>query len=110
MNRRPPRSTRTDTLFPYTTLFRSQASDEIKEQLSPAHIAPIVCWLASPEAAGVTGRVFDVTGQKLSVSEGWHRGPTIENPPDDLSELGPKVLDIVAKARPNADMSGHDES
>src|SRR3546814_19403632 len=27
MTRRPPRSTRTDTLFPYTTLFRS-ATDE----------------------------------------------------------------------------------
>src|SRR3546814_13757526 len=27
MIRRPPRSTRTDTLFPYTTLFRSLASD-----------------------------------------------------------------------------------
>src|SRR3546814_2168956 len=26
MIRRPPRSTRTDTLFPYTTLFRSQGS------------------------------------------------------------------------------------
>src|SRR3546814_9214380 len=26
MIRRPPRSTRTDTLFPYTTLFRSQCS------------------------------------------------------------------------------------
>src|SRR3546814_15822899 len=26
MLRRPPRSTRTDTLFPYTTLFRSRAS------------------------------------------------------------------------------------
>src|SRR3546814_7594567 len=26
MIRRPPRSTRTDTLFPYTTLFRSQYS------------------------------------------------------------------------------------
>src|SRR3546814_5484040 len=26
MRRRPPRSTRTDTLFPYTTLFRSQGS------------------------------------------------------------------------------------
>src|SRR3546814_12294007 len=25
MNRHPPRSTRTDTLFPYTTLFRSKA-------------------------------------------------------------------------------------
>src|SRR3546814_3963180 len=27
MIRRPPRSTRTDTLFPYTTLFRSAAGD-----------------------------------------------------------------------------------
>src|SRR3546814_4350667 len=27
MIRRPPRSTRTDTLFPYTTLFRSQSLD-----------------------------------------------------------------------------------
>src|SRR3546814_18344363 len=27
MIRRPPRSTRTDTLFPYTTLFRSAASE-----------------------------------------------------------------------------------
>src|SRR3546814_7611139 len=27
MIRRPPRSTRTDTLFPYTTLFRSHAQD-----------------------------------------------------------------------------------
>src|SRR3546814_15694092 len=29
MIRRPPRSTRTDTLFPYTTLFRSLCSIEI---------------------------------------------------------------------------------
>src|SRR3546814_6298133 len=28
MVRRPPRSTRTDTLFPYTTLFRSLSDDE----------------------------------------------------------------------------------
>src|SRR3546814_14022697 len=27
MRRRPPRSTRTDTLFPYTTLFRSRISE-----------------------------------------------------------------------------------
>src|SRR3546814_1727289 len=27
MRRRPPRSTRTDTLFPYTTLFRSELAD-----------------------------------------------------------------------------------
>src|SRR3546814_15296492 len=32
MIRRPPRSTRTDTLFPYTTLFRSQASTIAEER------------------------------------------------------------------------------
>src|SRR3546814_10710825 len=31
MIRRPPRSTRTDTLFPYTTLFRSRSSEEVLE-------------------------------------------------------------------------------
>src|SRR3546814_2899338 len=31
MIRRPPRSTRTDTLFPYTTLFRSIPSDPLCE-------------------------------------------------------------------------------
>src|SRR3546814_19074919 len=31
MIRRPPRSTRTDTLFPYTTLFRSQRRKQLEE-------------------------------------------------------------------------------
>src|SRR3546814_14464539 len=32
MIRRPPRSTRTDTLFPYTTLFRSRRIDGVEVQ------------------------------------------------------------------------------
>src|SRR3546814_11040729 len=32
MIRRPPRSTRTDTLFPYTTLFRSYSSHALHSQ------------------------------------------------------------------------------
>src|SRR3546814_10217103 len=32
MIRRPPRSTRTDTLFPYTTLFRSERKDAARTQ------------------------------------------------------------------------------
>src|SRR3546814_2516770 len=35
MIRRPPRSTRTDTLFPYTTLFRSTV-DNLAERRGPA--------------------------------------------------------------------------
>src|SRR3546814_2516779 len=41
MIRRPPRSTRTDTLFPYTTLFRSQVHDQLALHLRPAdHVLP----------------------------------------------------------------------
>src|SRR3546814_92599 len=51
MYRRPPRSTRTDTLFPYTTLFRSEPVDgpherhhgdlvEVVGRLSPTGEAP----------------------------------------------------------------------
>src|SRR3546814_1251847 len=35
MIRRPPRSTRTDTLFPYTTLFRSPAGDPVQQGEGP---------------------------------------------------------------------------
>ena len=86
-----------------------QLDDEAKEQMSPKHIAPIVCWLASPLSAGVTGRIFDVSGRMLSVSEGWHRGPTIDHPDDDPEVLGHAVADLVAQARPNANMFGYDE-
>src|SRR3546814_4453907 len=50
MIRRPPRSTRTDTLFPYTTLFRSRVTiacpPERKEN-----------WSLIVKGAGVTGEV-----------------------------------------------------
>src|SRR3546814_3374800 len=35
MLRRPPRSTRTDTLFPYTTLFRSMVREDAPHDKSP---------------------------------------------------------------------------
>src|SRR3546814_19186608 len=41
MIRRPPRSTRTDTLFPYTTLFRS-GDEQPGESEPPAHCPPLV--------------------------------------------------------------------
>src|SRR3546814_7597029 len=37
MLRRPPRSTRTDTLFPYTTLFRSSDQGYIKREGNDRH-------------------------------------------------------------------------
>ena len=85
------------------------ASDEIKEKMSPRWIAPIVTWLASSESAGVTGRVFDVSGMRLGVAESWHIGPSTE-PVDDPTRMGPLVEELLATARPNADMRGADEA
>src|SRR3546814_18066528 len=55
MRRRPPRSTRTDTLFPYTTLFRSWEKwggtprwDAIAEQV--AHLDKRKQWRFAPDA------------------------------------------------------------
>src|SRR3546814_10980676 len=41
MIRRPPRSTRTDTLFPYTTLFRSERSAVGDERAARADLATV---------------------------------------------------------------------
>src|SRR3546814_1045057 len=45
MIRRPPRSTRTDTLFPYTTLFRSDV--DVKKQTIAALAAMFMATAAS---------------------------------------------------------------
>src|SRR3546814_13850004 len=61
MIRRPPRSTRADTLFPYTTLFRSDrlfaAGDrfmlgetQIRVMLSPGHTLASVSYVADEQA------------------------------------------------------------
>ena len=83
------------------------APDEVKEAMSAKWIAPIVVWLASEESRGVTGRVFDVRGDLLAVSEGWHQGPKVTNVLDP-SAIGPLVEELMNPARPNADMLGND--
>src|SRR3546814_21146060 len=40
MIRRPPRSTRTDTLFPYTTLFRSPGRYAPPRRVVPSYVRP----------------------------------------------------------------------
>ncbi len=80
-------------------------SDEEREKRSPRWIAPIVTWLASDEAAGVTGRIFEASGDILAVSEGWVRGPK-HAPVDDPTILGPIVAELLAQARKNSGMDG----
>src|SRR5262245_4414317 len=73
-------------------------SDEAADAMSPRWIAPIVTWLASPQSAHVTGRVFEASGQVLAVAEGWHRGPSAQ-PVDDPAAVGELVDHLLADAR-----------
>jgi len=84
-----------------------QASDEMKEMMSPRWVAPIGTWLASTQSAGVTGRVFEASGGVLAVAESWHGGPSA-SPVDDPTKIDAIARDLLAKARPNADMNGQD--
>src|SRR3546814_4294533 len=49
MIRRPPRSTRTDTLFPYTTLFRSVLPGGISQRAVQTFCWKAVPWMRSEE-------------------------------------------------------------
>src|SRR3546814_11107951 len=58
MIRRPPRSTRTDTLFPYTTLFRSDAKRTFFDLLGVEHLdTNFVRRLRNVRAKGTTAKL-----------------------------------------------------
>src|SRR3546814_15290729 len=61
MIRRPPRSTRTDTLFPYTTLFRSSVAAKSKDKAATA--IRIGSGASTPEIRNA-GKIEATTGGK----------------------------------------------
>src|SRR3546814_1722212 len=54
MIRLPPRSTRTDTLFPYTTLFRSQALAQLRAPIYEDKVVDFIVELAKTSERKVT--------------------------------------------------------
>jgi NAD(P)-dependent dehydrogenase (short-subunit alcohol dehydrogenase family) len=88
-------------------LAMGQMDEQSKAAMSPRWIAPIVTWLASADSSGITGRVFEASGEVLAVAEGWHRGPCAK-PIDDPTKIGDLARDLVSRARLNAGMDGKD--
>src|SRR3546814_4914374 len=62
MIRRPPRSTRTDTLFPYTTLFRSDAYADLLEQVVDLSLRGLDHDLRVDEARRADDLLHDAVG------------------------------------------------
>src|SRR3546814_13295334 len=65
MIRRPPRSTRTDTLFPYTTLFRSSGTHHsfvnLTRRKNPAGSPHVIGVIVLPSRSVISKRAFKHT-------------------------------------------------
>jgi hypothetical protein len=77
----------------------AEPTDGSFDAMAPDNVSPLVAWLASVDSDGVTGRVFEVEGGKVSIADGWRHGPVIDNgarwePPD----VGQAVRKLLAEA------------
>jgi NAD(P)-dependent dehydrogenase (short-subunit alcohol dehydrogenase family) len=90
-----------------TRLTENLLKQERQQVLRPSWIAPIAVWLASERSSGVSGRVFEASGERLAIAEGWHRGPSVPAVADP-NLLAPIVADLVSRARRNAGMTGEE--
>src|SRR3546814_11549278 len=101
MTRRPPRSTRTDTLFPYTTLFRSNTVNprpQNKQERGKRAMAANKKLLIlpgdgiGPEVMAQVRRVIDWVARKRSLGfdldEGLVGGAAIDAEGAPISEIG----------------------
>src|SRR3546814_12511677 len=83
MIRRPPRSTRTDTLFPYTTLFRSVRYAGCRSPARPRRRAPP---RECPRAGRQAGRpVVEFPGPGRRRRRGQQRAPVRATAPSGLA-------------------------
>ncbi|GGT65127.1 MULTISPECIES: SDR family oxidoreductase [Streptomyces] len=62
----------------------------------PEDVSPLVVWLGSAASAGVTGRVFEAEGGRITVMEGWRPGPTADKggrwTPAEAGEAASRLL------------------
>jgi NAD(P)-dependent dehydrogenase (short-subunit alcohol dehydrogenase family) len=71
----------------------------------PKWVSPIVVYLASEQAAEITGRVIQAGFGRLAVCEGWRRGAE-DAQVDDPATAGACVREMIARVRKNSGMDG----
>ncbi|KUO03920.1 SDR family oxidoreductase [Streptomyces caeruleatus] len=66
------------------------------DAMAPENVSPLVVWLGSAGSAGVTGRVFEAEGGRITVMEGWRAGPTVDRgarwAPEEVGAAAVKLL------------------
>lgn len=86
---------------------RMAAPESGFDAMHPGNVSPLVAWLASAEAGDVTGRMFEVEGGVVSVTDGWQHGPKIEKVGRwETAELGAPLRALLASAPAPAPVYG----
>ncbi|MFF4284430.1 SDR family oxidoreductase [Streptomyces sp. NPDC001633] len=71
------------------------------DAMAPENVSPLVVWLGSGASAGVTGRVFEAEGGRITVMEGWRPGPTADRGTRRTpAEAGDTARKLLADAEP----------
>ncbi|MDX2396047.1 SDR family oxidoreductase [Streptomyces sp. NPDC054904] len=71
------------------------------DAMAPENVSPLVVWLGSDASAGVTGRVFETEGGRITVMEGWRPGPTADSGARRTpAEAGEAAAKLLATAEP----------
>ncbi|MFI9803759.1 SDR family oxidoreductase [Streptomyces sp. NPDC052301] len=69
------------------------------DAMAPENVSPLVVWLGSAASAGVTGRVFEAEGGRITVMEGWRPGPSADKGARwTPAEAGEATLKLLAEA------------
>lgn len=77
------------------------------DYFAPENVAPLVVWLGSEASAAVNGQMFEVEGGKLSIADGWRRGPQVDRQGRwAVGEIGEAVQQLLLEAVPAAKVYG----
>jgi NAD(P)-dependent dehydrogenase (short-subunit alcohol dehydrogenase family) len=75
---------------------KAKPKEGVFDPMDPANIAPVVVYLASPEAKKITGEVFHVMGARIDRMIPWKTGKGISKPekwtPQELVEKIPEIM------------------
>lgn len=77
----------------------AEVGEDAFDAMDPANVSPLVVWLASPDSAAVTGRVFEAEGGIIGIAEGYNHGPRRDKGDRwQPAEVGEVVAELIAEA------------
>ncbi|MFF9556963.1 SDR family oxidoreductase [Streptomyces albus] len=69
------------------------------DAMAPENVSPLVVYLGSAASEGITGRVFEAEGGRVTVMDGWRRAAHADKAARwDPAELDAAVRDLLAKS------------